>query len=411
MNKRFSQCRIRLVLCAFFWTFSSALNAAEVVVKPVPDLPQNFMMGADVSMLLQMEKVGARFYDTTGKAQDCLQILQDSGINWIRLRLWHTPVSKDGKAVGGGNNDLATTIVLAQRAKRLGLKFALDFHYSDFWADPEKQNKPVAWRDVHGQDLEDEVYRYTLGELKALAAAGVFPDLIQIGNEVNGGFLWPDGKTWQQTPGEKIGGADAFARLLARGIQAVRDIDPHNSTDQKVRIAIHLADGADNHLYRRVFDHLTSKALDYDIIGLSYYPYWHGALEAFQTNMVDIAQRYKKDMIVLETAYAYTLTPGATGSNIFGPNEQAKGMLPATVQGQADHVRSVIAAVAQLPDRRGLGVFYWEPQWYAIAGAGAATGEGNGWSNQAMFDANGRALPSLAVFKRVRPSSLSPSSK
>ena len=399
-------------LCAGF--SASVLAAADlhapITVQPVSELRADFMMGADISMLDEMEKLGAKFYDAQGNEKDCFAILKDSGVNWIRLRLWNNPVnaadvveggktiSRKGEPVGGGNNDLAATLRMAKRAKAAGFKLELDFHYSDFWVDPEKQNKPAAWAKLSGEELQNAVHQYTADVLKTMRAENVFPDMVQVGNELNGGMLWPDGKTWKSTPDEKIGGDDAFVALLTQGIKAVREADP----ERKTKVAVHLANGASNDLYRRVFDMLSKRGVDYDIIGLSFYPYWHGTLEDLQINLDDISSRYMKEVVVMETAYGYTAEDGDGFPNLFN-KDMTKGVgYKATVQGQASLVRDVINTVAQVPGQRGAGVFYWEPGWFPVKGAGWRTGEGNAWDNQAMFDFKGRALPSLDVFRRVR---------
>ena len=342
---------------------------------------------------------------TTAWKQDCLTILKDHGVNWIRLRIWNDPTDANGVSLGGGNNDLATTVAIATRAKSMGFKFLLDFHYSDWWADPSKQTMPKAWVGLNLQDLGKAVYEYTANVMQTLVKAGAMPDMVQIGNEVNGGMLWPVGKTWQQG-NEVIGGYDGFADLLKMGIQAVRDTDPNNNDPQKrARIVVHLANGGDNKLYRTVFDALTERHVDYDVIGLSYYSYWHGSLDDLKSNMNDISQRYQKDVVIAETAYAATLNDKDGFTNLFGENEQNLGGYKATVQGQATAVRDVMDAVAQVPDGRGLGIFYWEPDWIAVDGAGWKTGEGDAWENQAMFSFKGEALPSMNVFNLVKPSS------
>jgi arabinogalactan endo-1,4-beta-galactosidase len=399
-------------LCA---GFSAAVLAAAdlhapITVQPVSELRSDFIMGADISMLDEMERLGGKFYDAQGKEKDCFAILKESGVNWIRLRLWNNPVnaadvveggktiSRKGEPVGGGNNDLAATLRMAKRAKAAGFKLELDFHYSDFWVDPEKQHKPAAWAKLSGEELQNAVHQYTADVLKTMRAENVFPDMVQVGNELNGGMLWPDGKTWKSTPDEKIGGDEAFAALLTQGIKAVREADP----EHKTKIAVHLANGASNDLYRRVFDMLTKRGVDYDIIGLSFYPYWHGTLEDLQINLDDISSRYMKEVVVMETAYGYTNEDGDGFPNLFN-KDMAKGVgYKATVQGQASLVRDVINTVAQVPGQRGAGVFYWEPGWFPVKGAGWRTNEGNAWDNQAMFDFKGRALPSLEVFRRVR---------
>ena len=377
-------------------------SSEEFHVNPIDGLSPEFIMGADVSMLAQIEENGGKYYDQ-GIEADALEILKNHGVNWIRLRIWNDPTDPGGNPLGGGNNDLQRTVELAVRAKSLGLKLLLDFHYSDWWADPGKQNMPKAWKDLDTVQLNRSVYEYTAEVIKTLAAAGALPDMVQIGNEVNGGMMWPAGKTWTEG-GEVVGGYDGFAKLLSQGIQAVRDNDPHiDDPQKKIRIAIHLAEGGDNDLYRTVFDELTKRKVDFDIIGLSYYSFWHGPLDQFADNMIDISERYEKDVVVLEAAYPYTTDDADGHPNIVGGGTLELGGYKATVQGQATAIRDIMVAVAQVPNGRGLGVFYWEPEWIAVEGAGWATGEGNAWENSAMFDFEGNALPSLDIFNLVRP--------
>ena len=226
--------------------------------------------------------------------------------------------------------------------------------------------------------------------MQALKKAHALPDMVQIGNELNSGMLWPDGKTW----GEGSGGFDKLARLLRAGMNGVRDVAGHN----KVKIMLHLADGGDNGLYRWWFDEITARGItDFDVIGLSFYPYWHGTLEQLAANMADISGRYDKDVVVVETAYAFTLADGDGYPNIFGAEQQAAGGYPATVAGQANFLRDLREVVQNVPGGRGLGVFYWEPTWIPVAGAGWRSGEGDAWDNQALFDFDGNALTSLSA--------------
>lgn len=389
-----------VVLCA--WA-----RADGVSVVPVFDLKKDFIMGADVSMLGQLESSGAAFSDEKGKAGDCLAILKSGGLNWIRLRIWNDPVnredvvdggrvlSKAGDPVGGGNDDLAAYIRLAKRAKKLGFKVLADFHYSDFWADPSKQTMPFAWRGLGLDALKKAVYDFTSSSLKSMRAAGAAPDMVQIGNEVDGGFLWPVGKLWQSSGDEAIGGEEGFVALLKEAIRAVRD------NDRRIKIMIHASNGADNALYRKLFDPLVKAGVDFDVIGLSFYPYWHGKIADLVANMADLETRYGKQLIVAETAYAWTLDNGDSLGNSFGPGSDRLGGYKATVQGQATAIRDIIAAVAGTPKSLGIGIFYWEPDWIPIAGAGWRTGDGEVWENQALFDFHGKALPSLKVFKLV----------
>lgn len=371
--------------------------SAQIRINPIQGISPDFIKGADVSMLKQIEISGGKFYDQ-GVEKEALQILKNHGINWVRLRIWNHPFDGEGKPLGGGNNDKAKTIEIAKRAHDLGLKVLLDFHYSDFWADPEKQNKPSAWAGLNTAELQEALYDYTADVIQGLTAVGAMPEMVQIGNETNTGMVWPDGKTTGS------GGFEGWANLVKKGVQAVRDNDPNqNDPAKRTKIMIHLADGGNNELFRRNFDQLKARNVDYDVIGFSYYPYWHGPLEQLQQNMTDISKRYNKEVLVAENAYGYTLNDGDNFPNNFGPSQEKLGGYKATVQGQAQQVRDVMNAVAQVPEQKGLGIFYWEPDWIPVKGAewSSKPGEGNGWENQAMFDFSGNALPSLDVFNRV----------
>lgn len=376
--------------------------------------PMTPIRGVDVSMLDQLERSGAVFRDAQGQSAELLPLLQAGGVNWVRLRLWHHPVnpadvyengrllSRRGDPVGGGNNDLAATLRMATRAKSLGLKLLLDFHYSDFWADPGKQVKPAAWTDLHGAALRAAVHDYTRDTLLALREAGAWPDMVQLGNETNGGMLWPDGKTWRATPAEEIGGAAGFAELLMAAGSAVRETDPRAGQADAIRIAIHLADGGDNELYRRVFDDLTARAVDFDVIGLSYYPYFHGPIAGLRANLVDLVSRYGKPVVIMETATGWTLDNADGTGNVFNAERAQAGGYAVSAKGQEMLLRDLYGVLGELPAGKALGVFWWEPGWLAVPGAGWRSGDGNGWENQSWFDFQGRALPSASAFSRIR---------
>lgn len=376
MNKK-----VLTILVTIILTFTMYAESTEPFIK-----------GADVSMLKQLEDNGAKFYDENNKEIECMTILKSYGVNWIRIRTWVNPKDSNGKFLGGGNNDTATTLILVERAKKLGMKVLLDFHYSDFWADPAKQDKPASWDGISGVALEGKLYKYTADILSSLKKINALPDMVQVGNELNGGMVWPNGKTWKQGD-ETIGGYEGFAGLLKAGIKAVKDCDPN------IKIMIHLANGGDNEMYRRVFDELTAKKVEYDTIGLSFYPYWHGSFESLQKNLNDISERYGKDVIVAEISYAYTLEDGDGMPNIFGANEELAGGFKATVKGQENVIKKVMNVLSNVPYNKGKGFFYWEPDWIPKDGCGWKTGEGNGWENQAMFDFKGKALSSLNVFR------------
>ena len=346
-----------------------------------------FFKGADISTLQAIEDAGGKYYDG-GVERDLLDILKDRGVNAIRLRIWHNPVLADGY------NDKAHTIGMAKRVKRAGLHLLLDFHYSDFWADPGKQEIPAAWQGLDFAGLRQAVYDYTADVLNALRDEGAYPDLVQVGNEINNGMLLPVGST---------GSFDRLADLIGAGIRAVRDTTPPG---HDTKIVIHLAEGGDNAKFRSFFDSLTAYTNDFDAIGLSFYPYWHGTYQQLKDNLNDLAVRYGKELIVVETAHPHTLEDGDGWPNIAGAAEAEKNGFPATPEGQKDMLTLMMNLVAHTAGGLGNGVFYWEPAWIPVPRdangdfrAGWKSKEGNAWDNQAMFDFQGNALPSLDAFR------------
>lgn len=376
----------------------SVLAAETVQIQPVK-VAADFIKGADLSMLAEVEKHGGKFFDEHGNPQDAIAILKENGFNYIRLRLWVDPKDADGKPYGGGNNDLATTIELAKRAKANGMKFLLDYHYSDFWTDPARQNKPKAWASMNIDQLTEAVYQHTKTTMDAFAKAGVLPDMVQVGNEINGGMLWPEGKSWGQNGGE----FDRLAGLLNAGIKAVKE---HGD---QIKVMLHLAEGTKNDTFIWWFDEITKRKVPFDIIGLSYYIYWNGPMNALQYNMDDISKRYDKDLIVVEAAYGYTTANCDNAENNFTSKEADDAGYPATVQGQANYLHDLLQVVTKVPEGRGKGVFYWEPAWLPTPGATWATKagmkynsddwkEGNARENQSLFDCQGKVLPSIKAF-------------
>ncbi|MEF3353125.1 glycosyl hydrolase 53 family protein [Paenibacillus sp. GYB006] len=369
-----------------------------------------FVKGADISMLKEVEDFGGRYY--LGEEQkDLFEILQIKGLNTVRLRLWVNPYDEEGKPYMGGTNDLETTIELAKRAKAHGMQFMLDFHYSDFWADPKKQDKPKAWQSYTGDRLEEEVYRYTREVLEVCRLCDVMPDLVQIGNETTNGMLWPEGKTPNYVPEkqsfEETEAAqwdksyDSLAAFLKAGVRAAREAGP-------MKIILHLDAGGQNVLYRTWFDEMSKRNVDYDIIGLSYYPIWHGGLEDLQFNLEDISARFNKEVLVVETAYGHT-TESLSGADIFTEEMSKIAGYPPTVEGQGQFLQDLMETVRKVPDGKGLGIVYWEPAWLPVKGtswaslAGMKYGNdvsemGNHWANQGLFDFEGKALASLDVF-------------
>ncbi len=361
----------------------------NIIIEPVEGLSEDFMRGVDISSLYEIEANGGKYYNANREEEDLFKILAENGVNWVRLRVWNNP--KDG----GGSNNVDIDVKLAVRAKQAGLKLLVDFHYSDTWADPGKQPMPAEWKKLNEKQLNAAVEKYTKESIEAFIKAGARPDAVQIGNELNNGFMWPLGKIWGND-GEKVGGFKGFTELLKSAAAGVRAAQGNG---QLIKIIIHIADGGNNDLYRAVLDPVTKAKVDFDIIGLSFYTYWHGSCTDLKRNMADLAKRYGKEMAVMETAYAFTKEDGDEQGNVFmvysGDND---GYLP-SVQGQATAVRDVIETVANI--KGGIGVFYWEPAWIPVEGAGLSKTEGDTWENQCMFDFEGRALPSLAVWNLV----------
>ncbi|HFK5732757.1 TPA: arabinogalactan endo-beta-1,4-galactanase [Enterobacter sichuanensis] len=392
-----------LAVCLSCGLAASAFAADAVKMRPFNAMPADFIKGADISTLLEAEQHGAKFYNQNGQQQDAIAILKANGVNTVRLRLWVAPQDADGNTYGGGSNNLENTIALAKRVKAQGLKLLLDFHYSDFWTDPGKQFKPKAWEKMDYLQLKTAIHDYTRDTIARFKKEGVLPDMVQIGNEINGGMLWPEGKSWGQGGGE----FDRLAGLLTAAIGGLKE----NLTDgEQVKVMLHLAEGTKNDTFRWWFDEITRRNVPFDIIGLSMYTYWNGPISALKANMDDISKRYNKDVIVVEAAYGYTLDNCDNAENSFQAKEEKDGGYPGTVQGQYDYIHDLMQAVIDVPDQRGKGIFYWEPTWIAVPGTTWATKagmkyihdewkEGNARENQALFNCQGKVLPSITVFK------------
>ena len=365
---------------------------------------KEWIKGMDVSSLLEVERCGGRFYDH-GTAGDAMDILKNYGANLIRLRLWNDPFDENGSSYGGGGNDIETTLALAKRAREKKMEWFLDFHYSDFWTDPGKQVLPKAWQGMEEEKLCQAVYDYTAETLKRCGKEGVLPSVVSVGNEISNGLLWPFGK---------VPAYDKIARFVSAGICAVRDTDP------KIHTMIHLDNGGNHALYRSWFDHyLACGGEDFEYIGLSYYPFWHGTLQMLQDNMNKIALRYQKKLLLAEVSMAYTLEDYRRYEKL--PPEKRKGMaagpklaravpFPMTPAGQADFMKRIMEIVLKVPDGLGRGFCYWEPAWIPVSGSGWASEAalsymnekgpgGNEWANQALFDYEGNALPALEAIR------------
>lgn len=367
-----------------------------------------FIMGGDVSMLNEVEQKGGKFYKD-GVQKDALQILSSAGMNYVRLRIWVDPYDSQGNPYGGGTNDLATTIALAKRAKAKGMGIFLDFQLSDHWADPGNQTKPKAWNSLTYSQLKMAVHNYTQSVITSMKAEGVMPAIVQMGNEIPGGVLWDDGKV-----GNGITDFTKLGELLSAGIDGVNDA---LSSGEDIEIVLHLDHGGDNSLYTWWFDNIVAKNVEFDIIGLSYYPFWHGTMGELSYNLNAISKRYNKDVMIVETAYGSTLDDGDGLGNVFYTTEESVGGYPASPAGQAAYMRDLKEIVQDVPNGHGRGIFWWEPAWLPVEGANWGTEEGalynndtgllsNPWDNQILFDFDGNALSSLSAFSEASPTNL-----
>ncbi len=359
-----------------------------------------WISGVDLGMLLEIEEKGGIFSSDSTASSDAVTILARAGANLTRLRLWVDPYTVDGQPYGGGTNDLARTITLAQRARDAGMSILLDLHLSDWWADPGTQTKPKAWRGLSGDALVSQVRSYTASVISAMAAAGVRPAMVQMGNEISSGLLWDDGKV-----GDGQGDFTNLSALLTAGFAGVEDAA---GSGPRIERVLHLDMGGDNALYRWWFDGVTSHDVDFDVIGLSYYPFWHRSMGELKANLNDLTSRYGKDILIVETAYGWTLDDGDGITNSFYTKEEAAGGYPATVEGQTAYLRDLRDLIVAVPDGHGRGYVWWEPAWLPVPGAnwGTEAGKldndddgvlGNPWDNQTLFDFDGHALATMEV--------------
>lgn len=390
---------------------------STIFVEPVDGISDDFYRGMDASAVLALENSGVKYYNFDGEEQDVFMTLAQAGVNYIRLRVWNDPYDENGNGYGGGNNDVATAIALGQRATKYGMKVCIDFHYSDFWADPKKQFVPKAWEGMEIEEKADALYDFTLDSLTQLLEAGVDVGMVQIGNEINNGM---SGET----------DVANIRKLLTAGSKAVREAAVNSG--KEILVAVHYTNIDDMKKLDTLLTGLQVKEIDYDIVGLSFYPYWHGTMDDLKNAIIHIRDTYGKKVYVAENAYCYTAEDGDGSANsVEGTDDLAEGY-SASVQGQANEVRDVCAAASEAGAE---GVFYWEGTWIPVGpadadnsnlwekyGSGWASSYASGydpkdagqyyggcsWDNQAMFDFTGHPLASLNVFKYLKYGATAP---
>ena len=363
------------------------------------------ILGIDVSTYLEELEHGAVYLDGH-TPMDPLDAFRANGVDWMRIRVWNNPKSEAGEPYLAGNNDIGEYIRLAALAKSKGYHLLMDFHYSDFWADPGKQMIPKAWRSCGIDEMTDAVYAFTKDCLEKARDAGVAPEMIQVGNEITNGMLWPVGRLEQ--PDGTRGNYENFCRLVGAGCRACREVTPG------ARIVLHLERSNDQEVYQEFFTKMQEAGIDYDIIGASYYPYWHGTPDELFANLAN-CRRFGKEIMIMELGYGFTtrayslggeesrLVIGADRAFVPGLTEH----YPMTPEGQAAYIRHILARARE----EGIGgVFYWEPLWIPGEGICWASEAGqayiheegkstsNEWANQCLFDYEGRKLPAFDAF-------------
>ena len=404
-----------LALCLCLPLLAGAETVSDTLyVKKVENLPDDFIFGMDISSVLAEEASGVKYYDFDGNETDLFRFLADNGINYTRVRVWNNPFDDEGHGFGGGNCDIGTAVEIGRRAAACGMKLIVDFHYSDFWADPKKQMVPRAWKGMDSEQKEEALYEYTLDCMNRLKEAGVDVGMVQVGNETNG--MLSGEKAWSD-----------IAHLMDAGARAVREVYPD------ALIAVHFANPESADSYRKYAEKLAYYEqygrIRYDVFATSYYPYWHGSLDNLSEILTEIAETYGKKVMVMETSYAYTEEDTDFSANTIGGSGGIVKDYPFSPQGQANCIRNITDTVVNRTPA-GIGVCYWEGAWITVGtGSWEENHEkweryGSGWAssyaavydpddagkwyggsavdNQAFFDAEGHPLESLKVFRLMR---------
>jgi len=348
-------------------------------------------LGADLSFTPQELAAGATF-SYNGRPGTPVSIMREAGANYVRMRLWVNPPA--------GYSDLASDLALAKQVRAAGMKIYLDIMYSDFWADPTQQNIPAAWQ---GQDLAQltaTVRSYTQQVISAFAQQGTPVDTVSIGNEIRNGILWPIGEI-NCSSGTSCGGWDNLAQLLKAGVAGARAGNP---AGHQLLVMMHYDQGGNNTLSSAFYSELTSEGVPFDVIGLSYYPFFHGPLAAMRANVDELATQFHKPIVIAETQYPWTLANGnnpigdSTGDFVWQTSQLSPGY-PASPGGQLSFVTDELSILAQVPDGLGAGMFYWAPDWIPGVPWEPGAGIGSPNVNLTLFDFEGAALPSIGIFQ------------
>ena len=336
----------------------------------------DFYVGGDLSSIIEVEENGGKFYDHEGNEMDVFEILKENGMDSVRIRIWNDPVDENGVPYANGHNDLETAVKIGKRATDCGMRVLIDFHYSDFWADPSSQEVPKDWKNLTFKEKEEVLYTYTKESLQTLLDNGINVTMVQIGNETTSGLAGEN--DWAK-----------ITALMSQGSKAVREVS--EEYDREILVALHFTEYSGYDWYA---SQLEKYQVDYDVFASSYYPYWHGDLEGLEASLQNIITKYNKKVLIVEFAYPHNL---ANLDNV--PNAISWGSslnFPYTVNkdGQAQAITDIHKTAIALGDDC-LGLFYWEPAWINVPNSDYV---GSPWENQALFDSAGKPLPALRSF-------------
>lgn len=369
-----------MILALLVFAFVISCNKDNVAVPQEGTSPV-FYKGMDLSFQPELEDYNIQYKDASGNPINLLDFVSKNGTNLVRLKLWHTP--KDGE------NSLSDVMAYAKRIKAKNMDFLLNFHYSDYWADPGKQYPPKAWENMTQTELRAAIFSYTKTVLETLKNQNTLPEMVQIGNETDSGFLWDYGKVWNEFDNNW----DNYVALVKEAIRAVREVGGNG-----IKIMLHHS-SVENAVF--FFDKLAPYGIDFDIIGLSYYPQFQiKDLDLVQLKLDQLALNFKKDILMVEVAYPFSLEWKDNSTNYIGSNNQILKEFPATPEGQKAYFEWLVNAIKKIPENRGIGFCYWAPDWVAFDGNETTSTTGSAWENQCMFDFNHKALPVFDIYRK-----------
>ena len=375
----------------------------------------DFLNGIDCSMVSIIEENGGAYIDFDGNKKDFFQLVKENGINLVRIRLWNNYKSETG-VKGGGCLDVNRVLKMALRAKNAGLKFLLDFHYSDNWADPGKQSCPASWRNLDFNSAKKELEKFTQNTIEYFVSNGASVDYVQIGNEINNGFMFPFGEIDWTDDNTKRSTIDTFATLLNTAIKAVKKASPNT------KIIIHVGDyalktwhndstGKDVPYGLWFFQQLESRNVKYEIAAASYYLFYHHSSDDYldMNKMTDSINQFidtlGKPFMLMEYSMAFTLNTHEYADNQFQQeySNLLKNEYPTSFQGQTNMILDIAERVAKAKNNKGIGICYWGGDWLPVKGAGWGDkySTKSSWANQALFTYEGVASPALAAMRAV----------